>query len=384
MKRAKRSLSRAALAVILLLISPCANCLAGSDAVPVVRADGISIPCTVCRQFPDGSCEIPVRGELALMECAKAIEILLQRIVQSGAGEAGVRPEELRNYLLAKTRAADTAQNVLVLLARTTQGANVLQAAAGEIYFRYPSVILRLVGAGFGSEAFLDAVQQAAGDVAVPENAMLKAEIALRRGGESVRGLFGALSVVDRENDILVLALWAETLREKGHYMAAEAEQLRHKLLSPANMADDDGFSPAAQAYLQQIIRAAHAEQTQNAMPRGVKETKFAPWFVWAAVLFVLSALVGAAVVVAHQVPAQREDVFPVRDLSADERAELRRLRQYFNLGPAAQAADFAREYHLRAKKLHPDTGKSDGAEFAVLSSRYQRVKELLSSAQAV
>ncbi len=262
MKRAKRSLRLAVWTAVLLLGYPCTNCLAGNDAVPAIRAEGISIPCTVCRQFPDGSCEITVQGELAFFECSKAIEILLQRIVQSGASEAGVRPEELRNYLLVKTRAADTVQNVLVLLARTTQGASVLQAAAGEIHFRYSNVILRMVGEGFGSAAFLDAVQQAAGDVAVPENARLKAEIALRRGDDSVRELFGALSVVDRENDVVVLALWAETLRKKGHSLAAQFEQVRNKLLSPAKMTADNGFPPAAQVYLQQIssvTRAAHS-----------------------------------------------------------------------------------------------------------------------------
>jgi hypothetical protein len=65
-------------------------------------------------------------------------------------------------------------------------------------------------------------------------------------------------------------------------------------------------------------------------------------------------------------------------DIAQLERAELRKLRRYFNLTHDATVEDLAREYHARARELHPDSGQGDTEGFAMLSENYQRAKTLL------
>jgi hypothetical protein len=64
--------------------------------------------------------------------------------------------------------------------------------------------------------------------------------------------------------------------------------------------------------------------------------------------------------------------------LDLQERAELRKLRRFFNLAYDATVEDLAREYHVRARELHPDSGQGDTESFTMLSENYQKAKTLL------
>lgn len=64
--------------------------------------------------------------------------------------------------------------------------------------------------------------------------------------------------------------------------------------------------------------------------------------------------------------------------LSIQQRAELRELLGHFNLSGVASEKELSRAYRKLAKTMHPDTGSDLSREFALLSSRYKRARELL------
>lgn len=64
--------------------------------------------------------------------------------------------------------------------------------------------------------------------------------------------------------------------------------------------------------------------------------------------------------------------------LTAEERETLRELFNYFDLPPTASEEELTKEFRRRAKELHPDTGFGTVEQFALLSDRYQKIKEIL------
>lgn len=64
--------------------------------------------------------------------------------------------------------------------------------------------------------------------------------------------------------------------------------------------------------------------------------------------------------------------------LTSEERAELRRLRQYFDLRPNASVDDLIKCYRQKARTLHPDMGNGNPAEFGMLTENYDRARNLL------
>ena len=64
--------------------------------------------------------------------------------------------------------------------------------------------------------------------------------------------------------------------------------------------------------------------------------------------------------------------------LTASEREELKGLLRFFELPYDTSLDQLTRAFRDRAKETHPDTGQGDPIEFAVLTSKYNRSRELL------
>lgn len=65
-------------------------------------------------------------------------------------------------------------------------------------------------------------------------------------------------------------------------------------------------------------------------------------------------------------------------ELTTEERAELRNLRQFFELRPIDNLTELHQSYRKMVFQVHPDKLNDGGKEFILLQSRYLKTKELL------
>ena len=94
--------------------------------------------------------------------------------------------------------------------------------------------------------------------------------------------------------------------------------------------------------------------------------------------LLYLCSILATSLFVVLVVMKSKKITSQFRDQQVKQDKELKRLRAYFQLGPKAGEDQLVKQFHRRARQLHPDTANGDTKEFAILSENYQRAKQLL------